>query len=55
MTKNLSDMVKELEYIGTVTTVGDLPKKMEHAEEVKAEVEAQILERVCLQFLSFFS
>lgn len=40
-------MVKELDYIGTVTTVGDLPQKMEHAEEVKTEVEAQILERVC--------
>ncbi|XP_066158002.1 muscle-specific protein 300 kDa isoform X10 [Euwallacea fornicatus] len=47
-TKNLSDMVKELEYISTVTTVGDLPKKMEHAEEVKTEVEAQILERNAL-------
>ncbi|ERL91661.1 hypothetical protein D910_08989, partial [Dendroctonus ponderosae] len=47
-TKSLSDMVKELEYIGTVTTVGDLPKKMEHAEEVKTEAEAQILERNAL-------
>ncbi|KAL3268198.1 hypothetical protein HHI36_007323 [Cryptolaemus montrouzieri] len=44
-TKNLSEMVKELESIGNVTSVGDLPKKMEQAEEAKTEVEAQILER----------
>lgn len=45
-TKNLSDMVKELESIGNHTSVGDLPKKMEEAEEAKADVEALILERV---------
>ncbi|XP_017768073.1 PREDICTED: nesprin-1 [Nicrophorus vespilloides] len=43
--KNLSEMAKELEYIGAVTNVGDLPQKMEEAEEAKAEVEMQILER----------
>ncbi|XP_060527804.1 muscle-specific protein 300 kDa isoform X12 [Cylas formicarius] len=47
-TKNLSDMAKELEYIGNVTTTGDLPQKMEHAEEVKTDVEAQILKRHAL-------
>lgn len=38
-------MAKELEYIGSVTSVGDLPHKMEEAEEAKTEVEALILER----------
>ncbi|VEN54046.1 unnamed protein product, partial [Callosobruchus maculatus] len=44
-TKNLSDMAKELDHIGSVTSVGDLPQKMEQAEEAKVEVEALILER----------
>lgn len=44
--KNLSEMAKELDYIGSVTSVGDLPQKMEHAEEIKTGVEAHILERV---------
>ncbi|XP_057659189.1 muscle-specific protein 300 kDa isoform X4 [Diorhabda carinulata] len=44
-TKNLSDMAKELENIGDITSVGDLPQKMEEAEEAKAEVEATILKR----------
>ncbi|XP_074030429.1 muscle-specific protein 300 kDa isoform X10 [Leptinotarsa decemlineata] len=48
VTKNLSDMAKELEQIGNVTSVGDLPHKMEEAEEVKTEVEAIILERNAL-------
>lgn len=39
-------MAKELDYIAGVTTVGDLPKKMEEAEEAKASVEAKIMERV---------
>lgn len=39
-------MAKELEHIGSVTSVGDLPQKMEEAEESKNEVEAIILERV---------
>lgn len=39
-------MAKELEYIGSITSVGDLPQKMEEAEEAKTEVEAIILERV---------
>lgn len=45
--KNLSDMGKELENIGQVTSVGDLPEKLTEAEEAKIEVEAQLLERVC--------
>nr|CAD7432089.1 unnamed protein product [Timema monikensis] len=45
MTKNLSDMSKELENIGKVNSVGDLPEKLEEAEEAKGEVEAQLLER----------
>lgn len=39
-------MTKELDYITSVTSVGDLPQKMQYAEEIKTEVEAQILERV---------
>jgi nesprin-1 len=46
VTKNLSDMSKELEAIGQVTSVGDLPEKLEEAEETKGEVENQLLERV---------
>lgn len=39
-------MAKELDYIATVTSVGNLPQKMEEAENAKAEVEGKILERV---------
>lgn len=46
VTKNLSDMAKELEHIGSITSVGELPQKMEEAEEAKNEVEAIILKRV---------
>lgn len=46
VTKNLSDMSKELETIGQVTSVGDLPEKLQEAEEKKGEVENQLLERV---------
>nr|CAD7455197.1 unnamed protein product [Timema tahoe] len=48
MTKNLSDMSKELENIGQVNSVGDLPGKLEEVEETKGEVEAQLLERNAL-------
>lgn len=41
-------MNKELDYIASVTSVGDLPQKMEKAENAKVEVEAKILERVCV-------
>lgn len=41
-------MAKELDHIGSVTSVGDLPQKMEEAEEAKVEVEAQILARVII-------
>lgn len=44
-------MAKELDYIGSVTSVGDLPQKMEEAEESKTEVEAQILERVLQSYI----
>lgn len=44
--KNLSDMARELDNIANVTTVGNLPQKMEEAETAKTEVEAKILERV---------
>lgn len=44
----MSDMAKELEYIASVTAVGDLPRKMEEAEEAKTEVEALIIERVSM-------
>lgn len=44
--KNLSDMGKELESIGQVCSVGDLPEKLLEAEEAKVQVEGQLLERV---------
>ncbi|KAG7206621.1 hypothetical protein KM043_000301 [Ampulex compressa] len=43
--KNLSDMGRELESIGQVTNVGELPEKLVEAEEAKVQVEAQLLER----------
>lgn len=46
MARNLGDMGKELENISQVASVGDLPEKLEEAEEAKTEVESQILERV---------
>lgn len=56
-------MAKELEHIAGVTNVGDLPQKMEDAEEAKKDVESSILERVIsipilnrfLQFLFTFT
>jgi hypothetical protein len=39
-------MSKELEAIGQVTHVGDLPGKLLEVEEAKVEVENQLLERV---------
>jgi hypothetical protein len=39
-------MNKELEAIGQVTHVGDLPGKLQEVEEAKVEVENQLLERV---------
>lgn len=44
--KNLSDMSRELEQIGQVTAVGDLPEKLQAAEDAKMKVEALLLERV---------
>lgn len=47
--KHLSEMDKELEHIGQVTTVGDLKDKLQEAEDAKITVEAVLLERVkCL-------
>ncbi|EZA53954.1 Nesprin-1 [Ooceraea biroi] len=46
--KNLSDMSRELENIGQVTSVGDLPEKLTEAEEGKVQVESQLLERNAL-------
>lgn len=46
-------MAKELENIGNITSVGDLPQKMEEAEELKTEVETQIMERVRFSFYQF--
>lgn len=42
----MSEMSKELESIGQVTNVGDLPEKLTEAEEAKVDVEGQLLERV---------
>lgn len=39
-------MGKELESIGQVCSVGDLPEKLLEAEEAKVQVEGQLLERV---------
>lgn len=51
--KNLSDMGKELESIGQVCSVGDLPEKLLEAEEAKVQVEGQLLERVGFSFVFF--
>lgn len=48
-------MNKELDHIASVTSVGDLPQKMEKAENAKVEVEAKILERVCVFYLLHYS
>lgn len=50
VTKNLSEMGKELEQIANVTNVGDLPQKLEEVEEAKVEVEATLLERVITKY-----
>lgn len=47
MNKNLSDMGRELEGIGQVTSVGNLPQMLTEDEDAKVEVEGQLLERVC--------
>jgi len=39
-------MSRELENIGQVTSVGDLPEKLTEVEEGKVQVESQLLERV---------
>ena len=44
--RNLSEMSKELEAVGQVTVVGDLPGKLQEVEEAKVEVENQLRERV---------
>ncbi|XP_076280585.1 muscle-specific protein 300 kDa [Lasioglossum baleicum] len=46
--RNLSEMGKELESIGQVCSVGDLPEKLLEAEEAKVHVEGQLLERNAL-------
>lgn len=48
--KHLSEMDKELEHIGQVTTVGDLKDKLQEAEDAKVAVEAVLLERVNGEF-----
>lgn len=44
--KNLSEMSKELEIIGSAYDVNDLPEKLTKLEEAKAEIEAEIMKRV---------
>lgn len=44
-------MSKELDFIGQVCSVGDLPEKLLQAEEAKVQVEGQLLERVRARFL----
>jgi len=39
-------MSKELEAIGQVTNMGELPGKLQEIEEAKVEVENKLLERV---------
>lgn len=46
-------MGKELESIGQVCSVGDLPEKLLEAEEAKVQVEGQLLERVGFSFVFF--
>ncbi|XP_063222936.1 muscle-specific protein 300 kDa isoform X4 [Bacillus rossius redtenbacheri] len=45
VSKSLSDMSKELERLAQLTSVGDLPDKLEEAEEAKGEVESRLNER----------
>lgn len=44
-------MGRELENIGQVTNISDLPMKLTEAEEAKVEVEGQLLERVSTEYL----
>lgn len=46
ISRNISEMSKELEAIGQVTNVGELPGKLQEVEEAKVEVENKLLERV---------
>lgn len=46
ISKNISEMDKELEQIAQITTVGNLREKLEECEEMKVEIEAVLLERV---------
>jgi len=46
VSRNIGEMSKELEAIGQVTNVGELPGKLQEVEEAKVEVENQLLERV---------
>jgi hypothetical protein len=39
-------MGRELESIGQVTNVGNLPQMLTEAEDAKVDVEGQLLERV---------
>ena len=43
-------MGRELEIIGQVTSLGNLPQKLAEAEEAKIEVEGHLLERVLKKF-----
>lgn len=42
-------MSKELEIIGQVTSVSNLPEKLTEVEESKVQIEAQLLERVSVK------
>jgi len=46
VSRNISEMSKELEAIGQVTNMGELPGKLQEIEEAKVEVENKLLERV---------
>ncbi|KAK6636175.1 hypothetical protein RUM43_009828 [Polyplax serrata] len=48
--KNLSEMSKELEIIGSAYDVNDLPDKLTKLEEAKAEIEAEIMKRNALLY-----
>ncbi|XP_071454288.1 muscle-specific protein 300 kDa-like [Hetaerina americana] len=45
MSRNLTDMTKELEAIRQVTTVEDLPEKLEEATEMKGEIESLLIDK----------
>lgn len=49
--KNLADMAKEIEVIERVTSPGDLPSRLEAAENATVDVEKRLAKTVSRMFL----